>query len=103
MQMSRRPGGDMTNVEPDTYCTASVCVRPYRGDDAQALAEAAQASLDELRRWVPWVHAGYDRDKARAWIEEQQRAWEQGEAYSFAIVEADTDCFLGGIGINRID
>jgi len=52
---------------------------------------------------VPWVHAGYDRDEARAWIEEQQRAWEQGEAYSFAIVEADTDCFLGGIGINRID
>jgi len=84
-------------------CDGTVCIRPYRPADAEALAAAVQASLDELRPWLSWAHDGYDRAEARAWLKERRRAWGAEEAYSFAIIRAGTERFLGGVGINRID
>lgn len=98
----------------------SVGIRPYRSDDAPALAAAVQASLDDLRRWLPWAHESYGPEEARSWIESRTRAWDEAEAYSFAIVRPDAAgpaetgtaptgapgdevWFLGGVGINRID
>jgi len=106
--------------DPVTLCRGAVGIRPYRSDDAPALAAAVQASLDDLRRWLPWAHESYGTEDARSWIEDRERAWDEGEAYSFAIVRPDettsggTDdtfagaasdeaWFLGGVGINRID
>jgi hypothetical protein len=66
-----------------------VGIRPYRADDAPALAVAVRASLDDLRRWLPWAHASYGLEDARSWIESRNRAWEEAEAYSFAIVRPD--------------
>ncbi|MFP4228904.1 MAG: GNAT family N-acetyltransferase [Salinivenus sp.] len=84
-------------------CRGTVCVRPFRDADIEPLAAAVQASLDDLRPWLPWAHAAYDRAEARTWVESRPTAWANGEAYSFAIVHARTDRFLGGVGINRID
>lgn len=98
----------------------SVGIRPYRTDDAPALAAVVQASLDDLRWWLPWAHEVYGPEDARSWIESRARAWDEGEAYSFAIVRPDAVAptetgnahagdrgdeawFLGGVGINRID
>jgi RimJ/RimL family protein N-acetyltransferase len=36
-------------------------------------------------------------------VDGRAAAWETDEAYSFAIVHAETGRFLGGVGINRID
>ncbi len=98
----------------------TVEIRPYRSEDVEALAAAVQESIDDLRRWLPWVHEEYGRDDARSWVESREQAWDDGEAYSFAIVRPDGSApeekadgiagepddgrrFLGGVGINRID
>lgn len=100
-------------------CSGGIGIRPYRSDDAPALAAAVQASLDDLRRWLPWAREAYGPEDARAWIEDRRQAWDEGEAYSFAVVQPsgegpeepdgardggpDDTGFLGGVGINRID
>ncbi|MFO8099091.1 MAG: GNAT family protein [Salinibacter sp.] len=84
-------------------CRGSVCVRPFRDADIEPLAAAVQASLDDLRPWLPWAHAAYDRTDARTWVESRPTAWANDEAYSFAVVHTGTGRFLGGVGINRID
>ncbi len=99
------------NLDNRSWCSGAIGIRPYRSDDAPALAAAVQASLDDLRRWLPWAREAYGTEDARAWIENRRRAWDDGEAYSFAIVQASGDAhgvpdesgFLGGVGINRID
>ncbi len=81
----------------------TIRVRPYVEGDIEPLVAAVHASLNELRPWLPWAHANYDRADAQAWVEGRAVAWENDEAYSFAIVHTETERFLGGVGINRID
>lgn len=108
------------DVDGISYQRGPVGIRPYRSHDTPALAAAVQASLDDLRRWLPWAHEAYGTEDARSWIEGRERAWDEGEAYSFAIVRPGETApretggapagkpsgeagFLGGVGINRID
>lgn len=67
-------------------------------DDADAVVEAVQASLEHLRPFMPWATGAYDVDAARQWI--------NGEidpaAHAFVIVDGD-DRIVGSAGVNRID
>ncbi len=77
-------------------------IRPYAGDDAPFLYEAATESVDTVYRWLPWCHPGYGLDEARAWVAEQTAAFAKGEEYEFVIV-SPTGRFAGGCGIGLID
>jgi ribosomal-protein-serine acetyltransferase len=45
-------------------------VRPWREDDAPALAAAVALSYEHLRPWAPWAVDVVDADRQRAWIRE---------------------------------
>ena len=79
-----------------------VRIRPYRVDDAAALTEAAHESVAEVRPWMPWCHPGLSLEDTRAWLQLQVPAFQNGEAFEFAIVSEDGR-FLGGCGVNQID
>jgi ribosomal-protein-serine acetyltransferase len=79
-----------------------VDIRPYTREDAQAVWEAAQESLAELRPWMPWCHEQYSIEESRAWLEVQVPAFRDGNAFEFAIVATDGR-YLGGCGLNQVD
>lgn len=82
--------------------TASTRVRPWRTEDADALAAAVRASLPELMRWLPWCHRDYDRRDAEQWIVLSLRAWAARSEFPLGVFDAD-GTVIGGVGINRID
>ncbi len=51
-----------------------VVLRPPREQDAPAVAEAVQSSLDTLVEWMPWADSGYSADSALQWIGEAKAA-----------------------------
>src|SRR4029434_7685648 len=48
-----------------------VSSRPYRLQDAVALADAVRESVAELQPWMPWSHADYSVEESRSWLELQ--------------------------------
>jgi len=78
-----------------------VHLRPFQLDDAQAVFEAVEESLDELSSWLPALKA--DLSLIQSYLQAQPQARAEGEAYNFAIVDAGDDSFLGGCGLTQIN
>jgi len=81
---------------------AAIAIRPYEFRDVAALFEAASESVEMVYPWLPWCHPGYALDEAKAWVEQQVRAFESRQQFEFVIVSAE-GAFLGGCGLNQID
>ena len=77
-----------------------VLLRPYCPDDVQHLYEAACESVAELSPWLPWCHPGYRIEDSREWVERCAVRWDEGEAYNFAICDAQNGTYLGGCGLS---
>ncbi len=70
---------------------------PPTDDDADAVAAAVQASIDELAPWMPWATAEYDRVSALQWV----RGEIDPTSHRFAIVVDDE--IVGSCGLNKLD
>lgn len=79
----------------------SLLLRPWQPQDAAALHAAVQESLETVGRWLPWCHAGYDLDEARAWISHCRNGWAADEHFAFGIFDRDSDYLLGSVGLNQ--
>lgn len=75
-------------------------IRRYRPDDAEALYEAVRESTTELSVWMAWCSRTYSFAETEAFIKTRDAEWEKGEHYSFAVCDARTGKFLGGVGLN---
>ncbi|MGW1208393.1 GNAT family N-acetyltransferase [Streptomyces sp. NPDC002499] len=72
-------------LEADATPSASALIlRPWRLTDAAELVELYRD--DVLRRWTN--SAVHDEASAARWVQEQQRGWETGDRFGFAIVES---------------
>jgi len=80
----------------------NILVRPHRPEDRDAMFAAVMESISEVSPWLPWCHVGYSREETEGFIELAVAAWTQATHYPFAILDAGTDTFLGGIAINHI-
>jgi ribosomal-protein-serine acetyltransferase len=78
-------------------------LRPWQAQDAQGLFDAVRSSVDSVGRWLPWCHAGYDLDDARAWTSHCQDGWSCGEHFAFPIFDLRTGELLGGCGLNQLN
>jgi RimJ/RimL family protein N-acetyltransferase len=78
-------------------------LRPPRLDDVEALFEAATESVSTVGRWLPWCHAGYQREESVAWINTCRAGWDRGEMYPFFIFDRQTNRLEGGCAINELD
>ena len=77
--------------------TDGLLIRPWRMDDAAALAVACDDP--EIARWIPMIPTPYTEDDARAFLEQTLAAWEAGEVYNFAILDAESGAVLGSVGM----
>jgi RimJ/RimL family protein N-acetyltransferase len=76
-------------------------IRKYRSDDLQHLVEAVRESVRTVGRWQGWCHSGYAENDGTTWIDNCICAWDAGQRYDFAIVDAANGDYLGGIGVNQ--
>lgn len=75
-------------------------LRSFRRRDVDALIEAVGNSIEELERWLPWVHPRYGRADALRFIRDSAAAWVEGRAYDFAIRRpGDPEHHIGNISI----
>ena len=80
--------------------TRRLILRPFRRRDAESLVTAVHESLDELARWLPWVHRGYSRPDAIRFIRDSNAAWTEGRAFDFSIRTADLPkTHLGNVSV----
>ena len=80
-----------------------VHLRQYEKDDAAAVFEAVRESVRELKLWLEWAHDDYSIDETKAWLRAQEDWWRSREVYNFAILDPDTQTFLGGCLLNHIN
>lgn len=80
-----------------------IIVRPFRVGDALPMYEAARESAEQLRAWMTWCQADFSLADAEAFVTQSARAWAHGEQYSFAIVDARDNAFLGSVGLNHLN
>ena len=76
-------------------------LRPWRAEDAPALCQAVQESVETVGRWLPWCHAGYGLDEAHAWVDQCRDGWTADEHYAFGVFERATGALLGSVGLNQ--
>lgn len=81
----------------------SVTGRRYRPEDITVLFAAARESIAQIYPWMEWCHPGYAVEDSTGWVMSREEAWDRGTDYSFAICDAATGAFLGGVGLNQIN
>jgi RimJ/RimL family protein N-acetyltransferase len=71
-------------------------------DLAPLLWEAAAASCSPaFTRFAPWCHPAYSLVDSEQFIRQSEADWAQESAFQFAILDAATGAFCGGIGLNQ--
>jgi RimJ/RimL family protein N-acetyltransferase len=76
-------------------------LRPDRADDAP---DVARAFAEDPQLAVDWgIDETLDENLARRWWAEHEREWERDAGRHFAIVEAGSDDFLGGLNFHHIN
>lgn len=81
--------------------TQRVLLRPYRPEDAQAVAEACRDEL--LQRWLPLPNPYTDAD-AVTWCRDiAPRFRETGEGIEWAVIRLADQRLIGSFGLKRTD
>lgn len=80
----------------------NIILKKYEIEFTPLLFEAAYESRGgEFARWMPWCHENYVISESEAFIEGLEEKWQNGTVFGFAIFDAITNEFLGGIGLNQ--
>ena len=98
-QLAIRPAAFL----PTTLQDHSVLLRPFQLADAEPMYEAACESMGQLCAWMTWCQPSYSISDAERFVSQSAQAWEMGEHYSFAILDAKNSAFLGSIGLNHLN
>ena len=88
---------------PEELVGERVLVRPYRPGDGTALFEAVDESREHLRPWMPWAEQHRTSDDSEAYARRSHARWLLREDLSMGFWERDTNRYLGGSGLHRID
>jgi RimJ/RimL family protein N-acetyltransferase len=81
--------------------TERLVLRPLDPDEAQLLQDAIDASLPELKRWMPWAaKEPKPVEETRRYIEASREAFDAGEAFVYPILSADEREVVGSTGIH---
>lgn len=79
-----------------------IILRKYEIGFVKLLFEAAFESRGgEFTRWMPWCHENYTFAESEDFIKQTIENWQDKTQFGFAIFDAKTNEFLGGIGLNQ--
>ncbi len=75
----------------------------YRPADAAGVHEAVLESVTEVAPYETWCHQGYTAAEAAGYAAGWDQAWEEGEAYYYAVTDEATGSYLGSCGLAPLD
>jgi RimJ/RimL family protein N-acetyltransferase len=79
-----------------------VTLCPFEFGEENALHQAVQESLPELKPWMAWADEKYTNETALNFITLTRTYWSNGTLYAFAITDAQTHALLGGCSLSHI-
>lgn len=86
-----------------SFSDGVITIRPFESEDVPNFFATVRASAEVLGRWMPWCHADYSMDEAKAWLATCQAAWSQGASYPFLIIGPESHEVMGSVDINQIN
>lgn len=92
-----------TQYLPTERETNGICIRKYRPEDAAGIVEAVQESVATVGAWLDWCDKSYGLAEAEAWIAHTAASWDKADMFAFAVVDATSGDYLGGVGLNKVD
>ena len=82
--------------------TPPLSLRKYEPAFAPRLLEAARAACSPaFTRFAPWCHPAYSLAESERFIAQCAADWQDGSAFTFALLDAATGELCGGIGLNQ--
>jgi RimJ/RimL family protein N-acetyltransferase len=85
---------------PDRIDLDDVVLRPFRADDAGAVALAVGQSLEHLRPWMPWADKGSaDPEFQRQRLQGVTQQWARNEEYQYGLFDPTEAHVLGSFGL----
>jgi len=97
----------MEGIDPGMLPTErdsnGISIRKYQPGDSSAIVEAVQESVATVGAWLDWCGNGYGPADADAWIAHAITDWDKAQMFAFAVVDATSGDYLGGVGLSQID
>lgn len=78
-------------------------IRRYCANDIPLLFEAAKESTSEMLTWMSWCHPKYSLEESASFISSSEDTWNRKTAFSFAVFDAASERFLGGVGLTQFN
>jgi ribosomal-protein-serine acetyltransferase len=75
-------------------------IRKYQHGDAAGIVEAVQESIATVGTWTDWCTPQYSNADAEAWIAHAIASWDKADSFAFAIVDATSGDYMGGVGVH---
>lgn len=87
---------------PHQIATDGVALRRFQAADAPEIWRAIEESRALLAPWLPDIAGTPSADAVAAWIAWGARAWDEGQAYHWAILSPGDEPVLGGCGLTQL-
>jgi RimJ/RimL family protein N-acetyltransferase len=88
---------------PEEFTTERLVIRKPMPGDGKAVFEAVQASLNELKPWMPWAHREQTEQDTEAIVREAYAKFITREDLRLHIFNNVTGEFIGSSGLHRIN
>lgn len=88
---------------PEEFFSERLLIRKPMPGDGKAVHQAIQASLNELKPWMPWAHREQTEVDIEANIREAHAKFLTREDLRLHIFHKETGEFIGSSGLHRIN
>lgn len=88
---------------PFELVTERVSIRSPMAKDAEGLREAIGETIEDLQPWMPWANRILTLEEARENCSTAAQNFQEGKDHRLHFFQKDSDTFLGGSGLHRID
>lgn len=88
---------------PEEFTTERLLIRKPIPGDGKAVHKAIQASLNELKPWMPWAHTNQTEEDVEANIRDSIAKFITREDLRLHLLDKVTGEFIGSSGLHRIN
>lgn len=87
---------------PEEFYTERLLIRKPIPGDGKVVFEAMQASINELKPWMPWAHRDQSEQDVEANMREAHAKFLTRKDLRFHLFNRETGEFIGSSGLHRI-
>jgi RimJ/RimL family protein N-acetyltransferase len=88
---------------PEEFYSERLLIRKPMPGDGKAVYEAIQASLEELKPWMPWAHRNQTLEDVEVNMRDAHAKFLTREDLRLHIFNKETDEFVASSGLHRIN